>query len=200
MATHALELLRTCYRGIDGFDIPSHDVRAVARSKGSSTYGELMPAATLRLFEALELDRDDVFYDLGAGVGKVVLLAAATTPVGRAIGVELARSRCDQAERAFAAARRAGLATGRRARIVHADLLDVDLDLDDATVAYTCSTAFSTRFMRKLTKRLATLPRLRLLASLQDLDPHPAFELLRVLRLDASWKRRTQVHLYRRVR
>lgn len=196
--TTPLELLRACYRGVDGFDIPTGDVRAVARSKGSSTYGELMPSATAKLLAALELDRDDVFYDLGAGVGKVVLLAAATTEVRRAVGVELARSRVDQAERAFAAARRAGLAGVRRAKMVHADLLSVDMT--DATVAYTCSTAFSSPFMRKLTKRLATLPQLRLLASLQDLDPHPAFEPLRVLRLDASWKRRTQVHLYRRVR
>lgn len=198
MTRTPLELLRACYRGIDGFDIPSHDVRVVARTKGSSTYGELMPAATLHLLEALELDREDVFYDLGAGVGKVVLLAAATTDVARAIGVELARSRCDQAELAFAAARRAGLSGVRRAAMIHADLLRVDMA--DATVAYTCSTAFSTPFMRKLTKRLATLPNLRMLASLQDLDPHPAFELLRTLRLDASWKRRTHVHLYRRVR
>jgi len=193
-----IKLLRACYRGVDGFDIPNHDVRTVARSKGSSTYGELMPSATSKLLAALELDADDVFYDLGAGVGKVVLLAAATTSVRRAIGVELAASRCAQAERAFAAARRSGLAGVRRAAIVPADLLT--LDMRDATVAYTCSTAFSTPFMRKLTKRLATLPALRLLASLQDLDPHPAFELIRVLRLDASWKRRTAVHIYRRVR
>jgi SAM-dependent methyltransferase len=172
----SLELLRRCYRGVDGFDIPSRDVRAVSQSKGSSTYGELMPAATLHLLDALALDRDDVFYDLGAGVGKVVLLAAASTPVARAVGVELARSRCDQAERAFAAARRARFPGVRRATMIHGDLLRVDLA--DATVAYTCSTAFSSPFMRKLAKRLATLPRLRLLASLQDLDPHPAFELL----------------------
>lgn len=82
--------------------------------------------------------------------------------------------------------------------MIHGDLLAVDMS--DATVAYTCSTAFSTPFMRKLTKRLATLPKLRLLATLQDLDPHPAFELLRTLRLDASWRRGTRVHLYRRVR
>lgn len=198
MTRDPLELLRACYRGIDGFDIPAGDVREVARSRGSSTYGELMPAATARLLDALELDRDDVFYDLGAGVGKVVLLAAATTKVARAVGVELARSRCEQAERAFAAARRERLPGVARASMIQGDLLRVDMT--DVTVAYTCSTAFSTAFMRTLARRLATLPKLRLLASLQDLDPHPAFALLRTLRLDASWKRRTQVHLYRRVR
>ncbi len=192
------QLLRACYRGVDGFDIPVRDVRAVARSKGSATYGELMPSATLHLLGALELDRADVLYDLGAGVGKVVLLAAATTEVARAVGVELAASRCDQAKRAFTIARRVGLGGVRRAAIVHGDLLSVDMS--DATVAYTCSTAFSTPFMRKLTRRLATLPKLRLLASLQDIDSHPAFELLRVLKVDASWRRRTNVHLYRRVR
>lgn len=193
-----LARMRSAYRGVDGFDIPRHDVRAVARSKGSSTYGELMPSSTLRLLTELDLGSDDVLYDLGSGVGKLVMLAAATTPAAKVVGVELARSRCEQATRAFTKASELGVPGLRRAAIVHGDLLSVDMR--DATVAYTCSTAFSSAFMRKLARRLAELPRLRLLASLQDLDPHPAFVPLRVLRLDASWKRRTKVHVYRRVR
>ncbi len=190
--------LRLLYRGIDGFEISRQDERQVARSRGSSIYGELQPTATLRLLERLDLGPDDVFYDLGAGVGKVVLLAALTTSVGRAVGIELARGRFEAAERAFTQARRERLPGARRAVMRNADLLTTELD--DATVIYSCSTAFSTPFMRKLTRRLATLPRLRLFASLQDLDPHPAFEPCDVLRLDASWRRATQVHVYRRIR
>lgn len=173
-------------------------MQAVSRSKGSSTYGELLPNSTLRLLAALDLDHEDVLFDLGSGVGKVVMLAAASSPVGKVVGVELAASRCEQARHAFAAAAALGVPGLRRAAIVHGDLLSVDLRA--ATVAYTCSTAFSSGFMRKLVRRLAELPRLRLLASLQDIDPHPAFVPLRDLSIDASWRRRTKVHLYRRVR
>jgi SAM-dependent methyltransferase len=193
-----LALLRGLYRGVDGFAIPADDARVVSRSRGSPTYGELMPTATLRLLQHLQLGRDDVLYDLGAGVGKLVLLAALTTPARRVVGVELSRRRVDAGAQALAAARRARLPGATRATLRHGDMLKIDLG--DATVIYTCSTAFSTAFMGRLTRRLAKLPRLHTFVSLQDLDPHPAFVETETLRLDASWRRRTNVHVYVRVR
>jgi SAM-dependent methyltransferase len=190
--------LRRLYRDLDGFEIPRDDARRIARSKGSSIYGELMPTATIRLLTHLELGRRDRFVDLGSGAGKVVLLAAMTTEVASALGVELSASRVAVAEQALARARAEGLPGAERASFVEADMLRHPLD--EATVIYTCSTAFSTAFMRRLTRRLAELPKLRAVASLQDFDPHPAFELAEVYKLDASWKRNTKVYVYERVR
>jgi SAM-dependent methyltransferase len=193
-------LLRRLYRGCHdvGFEIPASDERIVARSHGSSTYGELMPTATIRMLAQLGLGRRDQFVDLGSGLGKVVLLAAMTTPVGRALGVELAATRVSVAARVLAQAQHERLAGSRRAAFVQADMLRQPLD--EATVIYTCSTAFSSAFMQRLQRRLATLPRLRTVASLQDFDAHPAFELREVIRLDASWRRNAKVHIYTRVR
>jgi SAM-dependent methyltransferase len=189
-------MLRQVYRGLDGFSISLADERRVAGSNGSPTYGELLPTATLRLLAQLELDRRDQFVDLGAGVGKVVLLAAMTTNVRAALGIELSTTRVAVAQQALARARRARVRGATRVRMLEADMLRCPLE--DATVVYTCSTAFSSAFMRRLVRRLATLPKLRMLVSLQDLDPHRAFELREVMRLDASWTRRTQVHVYSR--
>jgi SAM-dependent methyltransferase len=189
--------LRQLYRGLDGFPITPADERRVAGTKGgSATYGELLPTSTLRLLAQLELDRRDRFVDLGAGIGKVVLLAAMTTDVGAALGVELSTTRIAVAQQALARARQARVPGARRVRLLEADMMRCPLE--DATVIYTCSTAFSSAFMRRLARRLAKLPKLRTLASLQDLDPHPAFELRETLRLDASWTRRTEVYLYSR--
>jgi SAM-dependent methyltransferase len=196
MGLDARVALRHLYRGLDGFPISPADQRQVARSKGSSTYGELRPTATLRLLERLELERRDRFVDLGAGIGKVVLLAAMTTAVGEALGIELSTTRVAVAEQALARARAARLPGVRRARMLEADMLQCPLE--NTTVAYTCSTAFSRAFMRRLVRRLASLPKLRTLVSLQEIDPHPAFELLEVLRLDATWQRRTPVRVYGR--
>lgn len=193
----AIARVRRIYRLLDGFEIPREDERAVERSRGSATYGELMPTATVRMLEQLQLSRADVFYDLGAGVGKVVLLAALTTPVARAVGIELARRRVELGTRALARARAERLSGAERAALHEDDMLRCPLE--DATVVYTCSTAFSSAFMRKLVRRLAKLPKLRTLVSLQDFDEHRSFELAGVARLDASWKRRTRVHFYRRV-
>ena len=182
------------YRGVDGFEISRADERRVQRSRGSPTYGELMPTASLRLFEALELGRRDVLYDLGAGVGKLVLLAALATPVRRAVGIELSQARVGRGQRVLAQARRERLRGAGRAELRRGDMLREVLD--EATVIYTCSTAFSSPFMQRLAARVATLPKLRAFVSLRDLDPDPAFELREVPRLDASWKRRTKVHIY----
>jgi SAM-dependent methyltransferase len=188
--------LRQLYRGLDGFPISPADERRVAGSNGSATYGELLPTATLRLLEQLDLERRDQFVDLGAGIGKVVLLAAMTTAVGGALGVELSATRVAVARQALARARGARVRGAGRVRMLEADMLRCPLD--EATVIYTCSTAFSSAFMRRLVRRLAKLPKLRTLVSLQDLDPNRTFELREVMRLDASWTRRTQVYVYSR--
>jgi SAM-dependent methyltransferase len=188
--------LRQLYRGLDGFPISPADERRVDGSAGSSTYGELQPTSTLRLLEQLDLDRRDQFVDLGAGVGKVVLLAAMSTAVGSALGVELSTTRVAVAREALVRARRARVRGAGKVRMLEADMLRCPLD--DATVIYTCSTAFSSAFMRRLVRRLVKLPKLRTLVSLQDLDPHRAFELREVMRVDASWTRRTEVYVYSR--
>jgi SAM-dependent methyltransferase len=188
--------LRQLYRGLDGFPISPADERRVAGSDGSPTYGELLPTSTLRLLEQLDLDRRDQFVDLGAGVGKVVLLAAMTTAVGGALGVELSATRVAVAREALARARRARVRGVGKVRMLEADMLRCPLD--DATVIYTCSTAFSSAFMRRLVRRLVKLPKLRMLVSLQDLDPHRVFKLREVMRVDASWTRRTEVYVYAR--
>lgn len=189
--------LRRLYRGVDGFEIPAKDERRVERSRGSSLYGELMPTATLRLLELLELGPKDRFVDLGAGLGKVVLFAAMHTQAGRVLGVELSPTRVALAEQILARARTQGLPGLERVSMIEGDMMRVPLTW--ATVIYTCSTAFSDTFMNRLGRRLSKLPKLRTIATLQDFeDPPKGFELTAVHRLDATWKRRTKVHIYER--
>ena len=188
-------VLRQLYRGIDAFDISRADARAVKRSRGSATYGELQPTATLKLLEHLQLGRRDVFVDLGSGAGKVPIAAGIFTKVGRARGIELSHERhllaCEA--RARAVARRH--LPRRKCELIHGDLRRAPFD--DATVVYTCSTAFSTPFLMGIARRLARAPKLRCFASFRDLDPHPRFELVETLRLDVAWRRRACLYIYR---
>ena len=55
-----------------GYSISESEKDAVKDVGGSDTYGELLPQSTLRLIRALALSSDDVFFDLGCGVGKVL--------------------------------------------------------------------------------------------------------------------------------
>ena len=187
-------VLRELYHGIDGWEIPRTEARAVKAARSAETYGEIMPTATQRLLDYLDLGERDVFYDLGCGAGKVVVHAAITRPLARCVGIELSRTRCHAAHLAVHRARRNGLIRTRVCAIRCQDFMHARLD--DATVIYTCSTAFPPALMRRLVHKLAGLSRLHTFVTLQDLDPSPHLELIDVLRLDMSWKRYAKVHVY----
>ena len=184
------------YRDVDGFEISAREERKIERTRSSPIYGEIMPAATVRLIDALELGPDDVFVDLGSGVGKVVVTAALCSAVGRAVGVELARDRHAQGLEVVREAEAEGLLRPGVVLLRNEDILRTDLS--DATVLYTCSTAFPYAFTERLALRVRKLRRPVRFVTLQVLDSDlPGFALDAILRLDMSWARKRKVHVYR---
>lgn len=190
-------LLRRLYRDEHGYELSPADEDRVRATQSSPTYGEIMPAATDHLIEYLRLGPGDCFYDLGSGVGKVVLQVALSAPVHRAIGIELARSRHRIARRMLQRVRDQGRLRAREVGFRCSDFMRARLS--DATVIYTCSTAFSTPFMSSLAVRLARLSVGTRWVTTQDLDECPWFRLEDRLRLDMSWRRSSKVHVYRLV-
>lgn len=190
------QIMNRIYKDICGFEIPKADEKAIKQSKGSPTYGEINHQALVKLLDYLKLTSDDVLYDLGSGVGKVVLQTALLTPVKKAVGVELSTNRHQDAELALANARSFAKDIDQRCLFTNADLMSVDLTA--ATVVYTCSTAFSAGFMNQVTKRLGEFSHNFRLISLQDLPNERHFILIDKLRLDMSWIRNTPVYIYRR--
>ncbi len=186
--------LRRLYAGIDGFEIPREDAKAVKSSRSSPVYGELMPTGTMRLWEHLAMSEQDAFYDLGCGVGKVVLHAAMALSLKRCVGVELSATRVALARTALERARAADALATHSCELREADIMTTDLS--DATVIYACSTAFPMGFNKRLTKRLAQLQEGLTFVSLQLLEPNPWFEKRKSLALDTSWRRRAPVHVY----
>jgi ubiquinone/menaquinone biosynthesis C-methylase UbiE len=184
------------FRRVHGWTISPAEERRVLAAKSSPTYGEIRPAALARLLDRLALGKRDVLYDLGSGIGKVVVQAAMSVQARRIVGVELVASRHAIAERVLARARERELLSTRRVDLLCADFMRVDVS--DATVVYTCSTAFSDAFMRAVARRLARVGRPGLtLVTTQELDPPGRFVPLDELELDMSWRRRARVHLYR---
>lgn len=190
----ALRTLRQLHAGLDGFDISRDEAARVRAQDGFPTYGELNPAATLNLFEALALRAEDRLVDLGSGAGKVALAAALCSPVQLALGIELSAERHAMALQALRRAEALDPTITTRCRLRCADMLRARLE--NATVVYTCSTAFDTPTLRRVADRVARLPRLRCFASFRDLDPHPRLVPAGHLRLDVSWTRRATLHLY----
>lgn len=187
--------LRRLYRDVDGFEIEAGQERRIERTRGSATYGEIMPAASVQLIDMLTLRPTDTFVDLGSGVGKLVVTAALRSKVGRAIGVELGRDRHRDAVSVARAAEAQGLLTPGVVELRNEDILRTSLA--EATVLYTCSTAFPYAFTERIAHRVAGLGRPVRFVTLQELDCDiSGFALAQVLRLDMSWARKRKVHVY----
>lgn len=202
-----LDRLRALYSAHpSGFDAPLDDRRAVERigGEGSQAYGELREGEALRLLRWARLGPRDVLFDLGAGVGKVVLLAACATPVGRAVGVELSRH-----HHAVATSVLSGLLAGldapaaqdlrRRVSFIQDDLRRVDLT--PATVVYACSNCFPDEVRAALAAKAHAAPGLRALLTTRELPPPWAgerFEEVGRARVLTTWSESERVIVYRR--
>lgn len=184
-----------------GFDAPQDDRAEVdaTAGKGAGVYGELTLDAFARLLHWLAPTPDDQLIDLGSGPGTLPLLAAATTAVGRAVGVELSPFR----HAAALAARDALTAhlplAAARVELRHDDLRHTDLH--DATLIYVGSTCFPDALLAAAARRIAEghAPRLRAFLSTRAL---PAPWNLRLpqrgeLDLPATWSPKVRVVIHR---
>ncbi len=191
---NARRTLQRLYRDRHGYDDAPAEEQAVREAGSDPMYGELMPAAAERLFDYLGLGRRDVLYDLGSGIGKFVAQAAIAKPLRRVVGIEMVRLRHDIAVEVLDRIEREALLEAETFELWCGDFMR--LPMKDATVVYTCSTAFPEPLMARMMRRLSRLPELRCFVSLRDPDVLHGFEVVDVLRLDTSWKRRAPVYVY----
>lgn len=201
--TEKLDTLKSLYDGLrHGYSIPEEERQCISDAEGIQAYGEILPAASLALLIAADLGPADVFVDLGSGTGKVVILAALCTPVGRALGIELSETRAAVSLEAICKAELQG-----RCAVFAEDFLKAPC-LAEATVCYCCNYTFPEESFVQLVARLITIPGIRFFATLLNpLQKLPADELARFeqvfapagnLKLGMSWDRRVPCFLYRR--
>lgn len=187
-----------------GYDAPDADRGAVDRAagEGASAYGELPARSAARLLRWLAPTPADALFDLGSGTGKLVVQAVCTTPVGRAVGVELSpfrhRVALEALGRLLARLDPAGAAELRRRLVLRRD--DARrAALDGATVVYLGSTCYPDPLLDDLALRCAELPTLRALLSVRPLPLAAAlrYEELGRIRLPMSWSKSERVVVYR---
>jgi len=85
----------------------------------SPTYGELDQMGIGQLLHSASLGPDDTFVDVGSGLGKLVVLAAALTAVGAAWGIELSPSRHKKALRGADQLRKLGVLEEEERKRLH---------------------------------------------------------------------------------
>lgn len=159
------------------------------------TYGETSYEGIEQFIQMIPFDADDVFCDLGSGVGKMAVQVFMTTPVKAVYGIEAVACRCEPALRIAAQLKHECpelFARGRRLEFRNANFLESDIH--DATIVYSCSTSFGDSLLRSAAARLKQCPKLKYIASLRPLDCH--LPLLRVASIKCDWEASTQCFLY----
>lgn len=192
------KLLDTLYGQISGYLIDTSDREMIEKNGGNATYGEITFSGVKTLIKELHLTAADVFYDLGCGVGKMVVQVYLDSPVKKAIGIELSSKRHSDAQRVKDLLLETEvLEAGRVLDFHHADILNVNLS--DATVLYLASTCFSDEFMRKLTNKFAKeIPKTIRIITLRPLPDNDTFILVKTYDLPMTWSEHSAAYLYKR--
>jgi len=191
--------IKRFYDGIMGFGASGAgpDGRKL-RPARAHVYGELTSAGVRQLIRATRLSADDVFVDLGSGVGKVVLRVALAVPGVRCIGIEIDGARHASACEALRRAEACGVLEPGRCVFRHGDIRQADLG--NATVFFAHSTCFPAAMLGAVARRIAAQERAATLVTTSRLKGRVgkllAFVATRACQL--SWDRHHRMHLYRR--
>lgn len=171
------------------------------------TYGEVLPAGAKVLFAhpKFHLGPDDVFYDLGSGLSRMVAEAGVVGGARRAVGVELSDFRHDLAcagLRNVAGAMTTGFPDikGRRQlEARHDDILKTDVS--DATAVFVNNQCFRNELNaaigQKLSKHLKQGARVASIKELQGSDASSRLIPNGQIQVAVSWDPRLWLYVYK---
>lgn len=186
------------YKQTSGFNVPSQEYDFITKAGGAPTYGEITYEGADQILKLFKLTEKDVFYDLGCGVGKFVVQAYLTTPVKKAGGIELSKTRIDSAKKiAQELKKQSKIEKNRKLEFKENDILKANLK--DATALFVSSLCFSDELIEKLTNKLAALKKGLRVATSKALTEHKAFKEIGTYQVPMTWSSSSTVHVYERI-
>jgi len=206
------KVLTDLYHDIDAV-ISEPERQCVSKTGGSPVYGEITFESAQFLINTLHLTQDDVFYDLGSGLGKFIYHVFLTTPVRKSVGIEFSQSRFDRAKSLAHHMPKIYKQTfkfeNNMRNLFDKPMLEkvknkscafikgcmLEEDFSDATVIFTCSTCFGPEFMQKLADKCAKIDKLRII-TLKQFPYHKDVHYTGMHQLAMTWSEQVAVHAY----
>lgn len=194
------EYMTLLYQGLSGFiSYQPGEKEAGEKNNVYLTYGEILYPSMNKVIEYLDFNEDDVFYDLGSGIGKVGLHIFLKTPVRKSWGIEAAEKRNVHAAKVYAQVKQEFpdlFESGRRELGCQVgNFLHPGTGIEEATVVYTCSTCFSEGLLKDIGTLLDTCPKLRHLVTMKPIPCSVPFDT--ILEIECTWDK-TKCHVYSR--
>lgn len=189
------------YNGVDGYRLSALGKARLAVEDKALTYGEVSVESMTTILATVNPTPGSIFYDLGAGTGKAVVLAALLAPFGEARGIELVDELYEKSQEIldqFEALVRPHLPDQQLAKInfIKNDILQHDFSDGDVVLAQT--TCFPEQLMAQLEEKLENLkPDSRVITLSQSLRS-PLFELTHSGKCRMGWGEAT-VFVHRKI-
>ncbi|OWZ24494.1 Histone methyltransferase [Phytophthora megakarya] len=202
----------SCTRSQEVDDLSMEDFRRLM------TYGEVTVKSFAKtVLPMLNLDVDDVFFDLGCGTGKILVQAALQTSCKRTIGIELMQNRVQEGHKALnrLKERDVPVLKGKQIEIFRGDIFvpPEEAQLMDATVVFINNVMFGPQLMLKVLQLLSMMPKLRCVMTLRKIcERHGHEKCMRAgnyctayvqppqeEEIDVSWADKTSVYLYENI-
>ena len=200
---------------IDGFRADYMKVEGKITDIGhAGIYGEILPGGIRKLYRKLNIQADDVVYDLGSGTGKVVLQFAIETAAGTCHGIELGETRYKGSMQALDSLKESTRAAYRQAAtkcfFTKGDILANEPCWEkNASVLFICATAFPRALMESVLAKIksgsSSLRAVLLFTGCtnggdpQLLDTENSKWQFSELPCESSWDPDNTVHLYERL-
>ncbi len=154
------------------------------------TYGEVKFDSFYEIIKEVSPTSNKVFYDLGSGNGKAVILASLFGDFKKLVGIEILDELVASASRILAKYKRLlkEKLSGKlkqEIKFVKGDILKTDFS--EADVVFTHSTCFDEEFMKALAEKMEDLKKGSLVITITQQLPSKRFRQIKKDTIDLSW-------------
>lgn len=154
----------------------------------SETYGEILPESVEKLLLQLQLKPNDIFLDLGSGLGKMVAQVFMTTEVKESCGIEFVSTLHEQAnESAIQLLHKypASFSGNRKLTFLHGDFMKIKCP--GATVVFIASAMMTMATLDALGMMMNEMDEVHTVLTLKPLRTLQRLPFKGTIRIECSW-------------
>jgi len=178
------DYLHQLYRRVDAYTV----AESYKKNNLSATQGEILSGSINQIIAEIPFQEDDVFYDLGCGLGKIVLQIFLNTPVKEACGIEFVPELHQQSlelEKRLRLDWPQFYQGQRKIRLILGNFLESSLQ--GATILLINSTCFSQSTLAKVSAVINQYPQIHSLLSLRPLPLLQHLTFVKTLTVECTW-------------
>ena len=198
----AKSIFESLYSGVDGYNISSKARKNLPYASKAHTYGEVTPEGFYKILRDAKAKSKGVFYDLGSGTGKAIILASLFRNFSKLVGIEILKDLYQTSVNIlnrFDPEVRPILPIERQKQVIEFTNADfIEYDLTDSDLVFAHSTYFYDELMIALEEKCATLKEGTKILLVTKTFQSPLFRLIKSGEYPMTWGKAT-VNFYEKV-